>query len=296
MVIDQKFTSKEFPTISYEVGKEKVKEFVKAIKGDEQLFEKLCPPTFPVVYSSDLLAHVLYDPEMNLNLDKLVHGEQEFVYHKPAQAGDTITSSGKITKIFNKGPHDFISYIIESTNQDGEKVCDSHWTLVVRGGNDKDFSFMEKMMMKINSLMPNFSSDNDAPAYRGNTNSGVKYDKISDTEIKSEVYIDKYRPQIYAGASGDFNAIHLDSSLGKKVGLGGYILHGMATMGFGANLALALINKPSDIKRYKVRFSAPVKPHDKLSFHGKLENKVFKFTAKNQDGADVLSSCLIEFA
>lgn len=292
MTIDQKFLNKKFPSIKYEVSKEKITEFAKAIKADPAKFENICPPTFPVVYSSDLLAYVLYDEEMKLNLDKLVHGEQKFEYFQAARPGDTITSTGHVDKIFQKGPHDFISFKVESLNQNQEKVCDLSWTLIVRGGNDKDFSLQEKLMMKLSSLMPS-PNNNNGYVYRGNKLEGVEYKVIGD-EHQLNVLVDKYRPQIYAGASGDFNAIHLDEGLGKKAGLGGYILHGMATMAFGANLALEF-KKAEDFKSYRVRFSAPVKPFDKLTFKGKEEANSFKFTAKNQKGQDVLGSCLIEF-
>ncbi len=291
MVIDQKFVGKEYPTIQYEVSKEKIKEFARAIKADPTLFENICPPTFPVVYSTELLANVLYDEEMKLNLRKLVHGEQEFLYHKPVRPGDIITSSGSVVKIFQKGPHDFISFKIESKNQNNELACESFWTLIVRGGNDKDFSLKEKLMMELASLMP---SSNDNYEYKGNRADGVYYKDLSDNEKKLEVLIDKYRPQIYAGASGDFNAIHLDAKLGKSVGLGGYILHGMATMAFGANLAMKFKDLET-FKRYRVRFSAPVKPLDTLYYHAKLGNNKLEYTAKNQAGIDVLNSCVIEF-
>lgn len=290
MVISQSHLNITFPSVSYEIGREKVKEFVRAIKGDLEKYNEAIPPTFPVVYGTALLEAVLFHPELNLNLKKLVHGEQEFIYHKTVKIGDTITSSGHIEKIFNKGAHDFVVFKVSSHNQASELVCESIWTFVVRGGNDTDFSFNEKLAMKLASLLPSTSRRGDdsvkAPDY-----------KISDSESRMDVLVDQYMPQRYAGASGDFNAIHLDEQLGKSVGLGGYILHGMATMAMGANLALKS-KAVTDIRRYKVRFSAPVKPMDILTYIGSFseDNKSYTFTAKNQKKQDVLNSCLIEFS
>jgi len=109
-----------------------------------------------------------------------------------------------------------------------------------------------------------------------------------------KVWVDTYMPQVYAGASGDFNTIHLDKDFGKKVGLGTNILHGMATMALGANLASQDVN-PRDFKSFKARFTGVVKPHDVLTYRGKWEDgKTFCFNAKNQLGQEVLNSAVFE--
>ncbi len=303
MTIDPQFIGKIYPEQRYEIGAAKIREFCKAIKADCEKFAKIAPPTFPVVYSAEFLAAILYDPELKLNLRKLVHGEQEFTYHKPVQADDTITSSGRIEKIFSKGAHDFVVSKVESINQRGELVCDSVWTFIVRGGNGSDFSAKEKLMMKIASLMPSEETKrlNQARKIFGAnlcpiSDSKPVYRTNPDGTSQLEVFIDKYMPQKYAGASGDFNAIHLDDALGKSVGLGGYILHGMATMAMGANLAMQ--GKAADsVRKYRVRFSAPVKPFDVLTYTGKASDsgKEFAFKAKNQNGQEVLNTCLVEF-
>lgn len=290
MVIDQKFIGKKYPIVTYEIGKEKVKEFTKAVKADPEKYTEYIPLTFPVVYSTELLANVLFDAEIKPDLRKLVHGEQEFIYFKPVKIGETITSEGSIENIFQKGPHDFIVFKIESKNKTGELVCKSLWTLIIRGGNDKDFTMQEKLMMWLAGMAPDMSSTK-APERQGMVNFNM-----SGREKEMTVHIDKYMPQIYAGASGDFNAIHLDEKLGKASGLGGNILHGMATMALGANLALQN-HKPEEAKRYKARFSSTVKPLDTLTYKGTWsdDGKSFSFNATNQDGQEVISSCLVEF-
>ena len=286
MALDQSFVGKEYSEHVFEVGREKLKEFARAVKADINQFDTFMHPCFPVVYGSKLLEDVLYDPELKLNLGKLVHGEQEFVYYTPVKAGDTIKSTGKIRRIFTKGQHDFVDFQVQSFNQDGEHVTDSNAIFVIRGGNDTDFSLQEKLMMKLMSLMPS-AAEKPEPAENPKTLEDGSY----------QVFVDKYMPQRYAGASGDFNAIHLDDKLGKSVGLGGYILHGMATMSMGANFAMQK-QKPESIKKYKVRFSSVVKPFDTLTYSGGLsdDSKFFKFKAINHKAEAVLGSCVVEFA
>jgi len=304
MTIDPKFVGKSYPANSYQIGIEKVREFSRAIKGDVDKYSKFAPPTFPVVYTADYLVAILYDPELNLNLRKLVHGEQVFCYHKPAAISDTITSSGHIAKIFNKGGHDFVVSQVESKNQNGELVCEATMTFIVRGGNDTDFTLQEKLAMKLASLLPSEEAKRLAKARKTLgadlcAIGGAKpiYRTNPDGSQQMQVFVDKYLPQKYAGASGDFNAIHLDDALGKSVGLGGYILHGMATMAMGANLAMQGRSAES-IRKYRARFSAPVKPCDLLTYTGQVsENgKEFAFKATNLTGQEVLSSCLVEFS
>jgi 3-hydroxybutyryl-CoA dehydratase len=84
---------------------------------------------------------------------------------------------------------------------------------------------------------------------------------------ESEV-VDKYRTLYYAGASGDFNPIHIDPEFGKMVGLGGAILQGLCTMAFAAKTVTDLIGDPGKLKKLKCRFSAPVMVEDTITFSG----------------------------
>jgi acyl dehydratase len=310
MVISQSFVGKEYPIVSYKIGREKLREFLVATKADLEKFSELIHPTFSVVFQHEILRNVLFDPELNLNLSKLVHGEQEFIYHKPVVVGDTINTVARIEKIFQKGAHDFVVLRSTSYNQVQEKVLESIWTFVMRGGNDTDFSLKEKIAMKIMSYLPNdpkikklqmeslkkleVMADKTIDLGRAQQDL-VYFDHNAKDESAMQVFVDKYMPQVYAGASGDFNIIHLDSEFGKSVGLGGNILHGMATMALGANFVVHNLD-PKKIKRYRVRFSAPVKPLDTLTYRGKWseDRKSFNFRAVNQMGQEVLNSALVE--
>jgi acyl dehydratase len=65
----------------------------------------------------------------------LVHGEQEFEFHKPVRPGDVITTTGKIVDIAEKGNNDLLVYEARSVNQGGELVTVGRATFVIRGGN-----------------------------------------------------------------------------------------------------------------------------------------------------------------
>lgn len=144
MSIDTKFIGKTYPTHTYEVGKEKIKEYAKAIKNldpyylDDDFAKKskygaiIAPPTFAVVFGAYLIEPVFTDKDLNLNMAMLVHGEQELEFLEVVKAGDSITTSAKIVDIKNKEKLDVISVEIKSKNQHGKEVSRGIYTFVVR--------------------------------------------------------------------------------------------------------------------------------------------------------------------
>jgi acyl dehydratase len=65
---------------------------------------------------------------------------------------------------------------------------------------------------------------------------------------------DKYVTYRYAGASGDFNPIHIDEEFAKQVGLPGRILHGLWTMAQVARAAEEAAGGPEKLRRLSVQF------------------------------------------
>lgn len=62
----------------------------------------------------------------------------------------------------------------------------------------------------------------------------------------------------YAGASGDFNAIHYRDDVAASVGLPGVLAHGMLTMGLAVQPVSDWLGDPGRILDYQVRFTRPV--------------------------------------
>lgn len=62
----------------------------------------------------------------------------------------------------------------------------------------------------------------------------------------------------YAGASGDFNAIHYRDDVATSVGLPGVLAHGMLTMGLAVQPVVDWIGDPGRVVDYQVRFTRPV--------------------------------------
>ncbi|WP_349899709.1 MaoC family dehydratase [Parafrigoribacterium soli] len=62
----------------------------------------------------------------------------------------------------------------------------------------------------------------------------------------------------YAGASGDFNAIHYRDDVAVSVGLPGVLAHGMLTMGLAVQPVVDWVGDPGRVVDYQVRFTRPV--------------------------------------
>jgi acyl dehydratase len=72
--------------------------------------------------------------------------------------------------------------------------------------------------------------------------------------IELRVTPDPYLTIRYAGASGDFNPIHIDEEFARQVGLPGRILHGLWTMAQVARAVTDAAGSPDKLKRMSVEF------------------------------------------
>ncbi len=110
---------------------------------------------------------------------------------------------------------------------------------------------------------------------------------------------DRYRSLYYAGASGDFNPIHIDGEVGQAAGLGGVILQGLCTLAWAVDAFARFLGEPGLVTGVKARFSKPVRPEDTVRFEGtvtEVSGGVVKATvvARNQAGDEVLKGVQLE--
>src|SRR5262249_11152302 len=138
---------KSYPPLRYEVGREKLREFASAVGETNPLYHDEeaaraaghpdipAVPTFPIVLSSRASAAMHEDGELGMDYSRVVHGEQEFVYERPIRAGDRLVATPRIDRIAPLGRHEML--VIETTidTEDGERVCTTRATLVVRGAS-----------------------------------------------------------------------------------------------------------------------------------------------------------------
>jgi acyl dehydratase len=94
-----------------------------------------------------------------------------------------------------------------------------------------------------------------------------------DSMPELKVTPDKYLPHRYAGASGDFNPIHIDPEFAKAVGLPNTILHGLYMMGLAARAATdAAGGDPRSLKRLSVQFRGMGAPETEIAVTGTVKS------------------------
>jgi 3-hydroxybutyryl-CoA dehydratase len=112
------------------------------------------------------------------------------------------------------------------------------------------------------------------------------------TRFSAQETVDRYRAIYYAGASGDFNPIHIDPEFGKMVGLGGVILHGLCAVGFVVKTITDWQGDPGKLKRFKCRFASPVHIEDVITTNGEVIDvkegrAAIALKVTNQSGVEV---------
>ena len=109
---------------------------------------------------------------------------------------------------------------------------------------------------------------------------------------------DKYLTVRYAGASGDFNPIHIDDDFARQVGLPGKILHGLWTMAQVARAQTEAAGGPHALKRLSVTFRGMGVPEAEITVTGsvaKVEDGIATVHAvAEQDGRAIIRNAEAE--
>jgi acyl dehydratase len=112
---------------------------------------------------------------------------------------------------------------------------------------------------------------------------------------------DRYLPHRYAGASGDFNPIHLDADFARQVGLPGNILHGLYTMAQVARgMVAAAGGDPRSLRRLAVQFRGMALPEQEIVVRGTVrsaeDGRVVIETVAEQAGTQIVRNAEAELA
>ena len=109
---------------------------------------------------------------------------------------------------------------------------------------------------------------------------------------------DKYLPHRYAGASGDYNPIHVDPEFAKQVGLPGNILHGLYTMAQVARASGEAAGDSTKLKRLSVQFRGMGFPEQEITVTGTVveerDGRAVIDTVAEQNGKEIIRNARAE--
>ena len=116
--------------------------------------------------------------------------------------------------------------------------------------------------------------------------------------IELKMTPDPYVTVRYAGASGDFNPIHIDEEFAQRVGLPGRILHGLWTMAQVARAHTEAAGGPERLKRLSVQFRGMGMPEQEIVVSGTVreagDGRVVIDTVAEQTGNQIIRNAEAE--
>lgn len=146
MAVSKDVQGKQYPpTPVYEVGREKIAEFARAVGTDDPVHrdpqaaralghpDVIAPPTFAVILAQRAEAQLMTDPEAGIDYAHLVHGEERFTHHRPIVAGDRLVATLVVDSVRVAGGHGVVTSRAEITDESGRAVSTVVSTVVVRG-------------------------------------------------------------------------------------------------------------------------------------------------------------------
>lgn len=146
MPVNPEIVGREFPPTSpYLVGREKVREFARAVFADDPQHsdpvaaqalgyaDVVAPPTFAMVVQDLTLQQLLAEPDSGIELSRVLHAEQRFRYTRPIVAGDELTATLSVTGIRTLGGNAMVTSDAEIRDAEGGHVVTATSVLLVGG-------------------------------------------------------------------------------------------------------------------------------------------------------------------
>jgi len=270
-------------TSEFTVDRDKIKAYAEATNDPIEAHRNgdLAPPVFAVVPAFEALSTTsvgAIPPEMLL---RVLHGEQDFRYHRPIEPGTTLATKASVVGI--QGRSSGVTVVCLGETRDaasGELLVEQYMTSFVRGAELEQGSGTEP---PAHSLDPEL------------------YEREPATKVAQT--FDSDQTFRYSEAAGDPMPIHLDDEVAKAMGLPGIIIHGLCTMAFGswAVIGHACPDDPTRLKRLAVRFSKVVLPEQTIETRiwdlGESDGKaVYAYQADAENGDAVIKDGLAEVA
>ena len=144
MPINVELVGKSYPSQTYEVNREKIREFADAIGDPNPAYrdrehaqalghrDVVAPPTFGIVVTRGPQIAVIDDPDLGLDFSRVVHGDQQFTYERAVVSGDVLTTTATIDSARTMAGNDIVTIRSDVVDAEGAAVLSAWATLVAR--------------------------------------------------------------------------------------------------------------------------------------------------------------------
>ena len=129
MALNHDLEGKAYPPVRFRLEETRVRAFADAVghRGPG------VPPTIVTVPEIEAgLSNVVSDPDLGVDLDRVLHGEQEYVWARPTALGEVLTAESTIESIRGKGGMQLLTLRTELRDETGLLVVSGRSTLIVR--------------------------------------------------------------------------------------------------------------------------------------------------------------------
>ena len=236
----------------------------------------VAPPIYPVRLFHPLMFKCVGDPDLDLDMLRLVHGEQDMTWHRSLRPGEIVNLRAVLESVAQKSKGCVVAWRMLGLI-DGDVVVEARFSVFVRG----------QMLAGVESG----AVFGEVPVQGSGRPEG-------EPSASSTMTVAMDQPARYAEASLDDNPIHIDESVAKAAGHPSVILHGLCTMAFATKgfVDTVLGGDSTQLRRFAVRFSKPVLPGWELTtkiFDAGLTERGthgYKIETVNQDGVAVITN------
>ena len=132
MPITEAHAGRRYPPCDpYQVSAAKIVEFAAALGDDNPRYRgesPMAPPTFAAVLSARAWDQLFSDPELELSLERIVHGDQRFTFMRPLHAGDVVIAIVTIDRVRVRAGSELITATVDMASRDGEPICTAQAT------------------------------------------------------------------------------------------------------------------------------------------------------------------------
>jgi len=269
------YTFKESIIYSLGVGVSTTdKDGLRFLYEDHENFAPL--PTFGVIPALDGMAGLVTGavPGLNIDLSKVLHGEQFIKILKPLPASAKLTNTFKIQDILDKGKGMVLLVEVESRDETGDVVLLNQLSIFVVGAGGFGGARSSEHLINVSTIPP----------------------RQADVSTEYQTSVDQ--AALYR-MTGDLNPLHISPDFAAMGGFDTPILHGLCSFGISVRQIMEKYanNDPARVLAMKVRMSKPVLPGQKLRTDMWLEgDKVLFETTVVETGAKCLSGGWVQIA